>query len=138
MTDDVFTAVLMALAALMLRDMRAAGRRPWLLMATGAVAGMAYWLRYAGLFLVPVAAIYIVWRWWRDRAALPWAAAGLLAAGLLIVPIQIRNIVYTGSWRGGPVKTGDYKFEASLGEEVKGVYHLVFGSGVNECAGCVR
>ena len=129
-TEDVFTAVLMALAALMLRDMRAAGRRPWLLPAIGAAAGVGYWIRYAGLFLVPVAAIYIVWRWWRDRAMLPWAAAGLLAAGLLIVPIQIRNIVYTGSWRGWTVKAGGYKFGAFLGAAVKSSYHLVFGSAV--------
>jgi len=116
--------------ALMLRDMRAAGRRPWLLPAIGAAAGVGYWIRYAGLFLVPVAAIYIVWRWWRDRAMLPWAAAGLLAAGLLIVPIQIRNIVYTGSWRGWTVKAGGYKFGAFLGARPKSSYHLVFGSGV--------
>jgi len=129
-TEDVFTAVLMALAALMLRDVRAAGRRPWLLPAIGAAAGLAYCLRYAGLFLVPVAAIYIVWRWWRNRASLPWAAAGLLAAGLLVVPIQIRNIVYTGSWRGGFSGAGGHKLNVVLGEAVKSFYHLVFGAGV--------
>jgi hypothetical protein len=129
-TEDVFTAVLMALAALMLRDLRAAGRRPGLLPAIGAAAGMAYCLRYAGIFLVPVAAVYIVWRWWRDRAALPWAAAGLLAAGLLIVPIQIRNIVYTGSWRGGFSGAASHELSAVLDDAVKSFYHLVFGSGV--------
>jgi 4-amino-4-deoxy-L-arabinose transferase-like glycosyltransferase len=129
-TEDAFTAVLMALAALMLRDMRAAGRRPWLLPAIGAAAGMAYGLRYAGLFLVPVAAVYIVWRWWRHRATLPWAAAGLLAAGLPIVPIQIRNIVDTGSWRGGFSGAGGHRLSVVLSEAVKSCYYLVFGSGV--------
>lgn len=128
-TEDVFTAALMALAALMLRDMRAAGRRPWLLPAIGAAAGAAYWLRYAGLFPVPVAAIYILWRWRRNRATLPWAAAGLLAAGVLILPIQIRNIVYTGSWRGGFAGAAGHKLSVVLGEAVKSFYHLVFGAG---------
>jgi len=129
-TEDVFTAALMALAALMLRDMRDAGRRPWLLPAIGAAAGVSYWLRYAGLFLVPVAVIYILWRWRRHRATLPWAAAGLLAAGMLVVPIQIRNIVYTGSWRGGFTGAGGNKLSVVLGAAVKSFYHLVLGAGV--------
>jgi hypothetical protein len=129
-TEDAFTAALMALAALMLRDLRAAGRRPWLLPAIGAAVGVSYWLRYAGIFLVPVAAVYIVWRWRRNRATLPWAAAGLLAAGLLIVPIQVRNIVYTGSWRGGFTSGAGHKLSLVLGEAVKSFYHLVFGAGV--------
>lgn len=129
-TEDVFTAIFMALVVLMLCDMRTAVRRPGLLPAIGAVAGVAYAIRYAGLFLVPVVVLYMVWRWWRDRAILPWAAAGLLTAGLVIVPIQIRNIIYTGSWRGGFSVAGGARLSEVLGETGKSCYHLVFGGGV--------
>jgi len=129
-SEAVFTAVLMGIAALMVRDLRGAGRQPGLLLALGAAAGAAYALRYAGLFLLPIAGLYIVWRWWRNRETLPWALGGALSAGLITGAIQLRNIIYTGSWRGGFTSGSSHRLRDVAVPILKVFYHLVFGDRV--------
>ena len=132
-TEGAFTAALMAVAALMVRDLHAEGGRPHLLLAIGVMAGVSYWLRYAGLFLLPVAGLYILWRCWqsrRDRRILAWGTAGLATAGILTFSIQIRNIAYTGSWRGGFIGGAGHSLRQIAAPLVKALYHLVFGDRV--------
>ena len=100
LTESIFTVAILAMAALIVRDLRTNGKQPFLLVAIGGVAGAAYSLRYAGLFLIPPALLYMFWRSRRNPEALPWALAAVFAICCFILPIQIRNVVYMGSWRG--------------------------------------
>jgi len=129
-TEALFTAAVTALAALIARDIRNGGSRPALLLGLGSVAGAAYGIRYAGLFLMPVAGIYLISRWRRTPAAKWGAVDGLFAIAALAGAIMIRNIVYTGSWRGG-FSTGVHRsVRLVLVESFKSYYHLVFGGRV--------
>ena len=100
LTESAFTAVVTALMALVARDLKSEHGNPRLLLAIGALAGLAYSLRYAGLFLIPPVLLYLAWRWRRSRESLPWAFAGAIAICCFMLPIQMRNIVHMGSWRG--------------------------------------
>jgi hypothetical protein len=105
-TDVAFTALTAVFAALILYDLRAGGRRPFLLIPMGLVVGVAYSFRYAGLFLIPTLCLYFAWRWACNRRLWPWVAGGLLAAAMVIAPIMIRNAQTIGSWRGGHTDGG--------------------------------
>ena len=129
-TEAIFTAVLMLFAAAMVRDLRAAGARPWLLLCIAAAAPAAYWIRQAGLFLVPVGGAYLAWRWWQTRTARSWALGGLALTALLTGSLQLRNVIYTGSWRGGFNSGASHSVRYVLVETAKAVYHLVFGDRV--------
>jgi hypothetical protein len=100
LTESAFTAVVTAIVALVARDLKSERGNPRLLLAIGACAGLAYSLRYAGLFLIPPALLYLVWRWRRNRETMPWVFAGASAICCFVLPIQARNIVQMGSWRG--------------------------------------
>jgi Dolichyl-phosphate-mannose-protein mannosyltransferase len=134
-TDAIFTAVFLAIAALIVRDLRSSGSKPGFLPAIGALAGLSYWLRYAGLFVLPVAVMYILWRWliWpgpRSRKTFAWAALGLAAEAALTFSIQIRNTIYTGSWRGGFTSGPTHGWREIPVPAVKAAYHIVFGDRV--------
>jgi hypothetical protein len=105
-TDEALTALTAVFAALLLRDLRTAGRQPFLLIPMGLVVGMAYSIRYAGLFLIPSFCLYFAWRVARNWRLWPWAAGGLLAAAAIIAPIMIRNAQTIGYWRGGHAEGG--------------------------------
>ncbi len=126
-TDSMFTAALAGICALMARDSREDEHRPVFLLALGAVAGSAFWLRYAGLFLLFVAALYIVWRAWRSPKTRFYACGALAIEGLLVATVLVRNILEAGSWRGGFTSGGGHSLRFVLTETAKAVYHLVFG-----------
>ena len=89
-TEAFFTALLTALAALIVRDVnthdiKTKGSRPQLLLGIAFVAGAIYWVRNAGVFLIPVAGLYLIWRGWQSRNV-GWAAASsALLAGMMFV-----------------------------------------------------
>ena len=99
-TESLFTALLLALVALIVREGCLQGSSAALLIGIGVVAGFSYWIRYPGLFLVGGAGVYLVARAWRVPRARPGALAGLLSAAVLVGSVQLRNAFYTGSWRG--------------------------------------
>jgi hypothetical protein len=126
-TESLFTALLLALAALVVRDVRAQGAKRFLPIGIGLVAGLAYWIRYPGLFLVGSAGLYLITRAWRVPRERRGAIAGLLTAASLIAAVQIRNSVYTGSWRGGfKSGSGQTLREVAIGT-VRAFAHLVTG-----------
>jgi len=127
LTESVFTAAVMAMVALVVRDLKAEGKRPGLLAGIGGFAGLAYCLRYAGLFVIPPALLYIFWRWRRNRETLPWALAGILAACAFMIPIQVRNIIYMGYWRGMFLSKAPYSLRSAVVQAVIASDHLVFG-----------
>jgi hypothetical protein len=126
-TEALFTALFLAVAALMVADINADGSRPLILVALGVVAGVAYWVRYPGLFVVPVVALYLTWRWWKNRRTLPWVLLGLAVAGAECLAIMVRNSLLTGSWRGGFSNSQGHSVKFILVESMKAFYHMIFG-----------
>jgi hypothetical protein len=129
-TEALFTAIFLAVAALMVADIKAGGSRPVVLVALGILAGAAYWVRYPGLFVVPVVALYLIRRGWTNRRTLPWVLLALAAAGAECLAIVARNSMLTGSWRGGFSSSHKNGLKWVLAESVKAFYHMVFGDRV--------
>jgi hypothetical protein len=129
-TEALFTAIFLGVAALMVADIKAVGGRPWLLVVLGVLAGAAYWVRYPGLFVVPVVASYLVWRWWSNRRTLPWVLTGLALAVAECLAVMARNATLTGSWRGGFSSSHKNSLKWVLVESVKAFYHMIFGDRV--------
>jgi hypothetical protein len=127
-TDAVLTALTAVFAALLLRDLRTAGRQPILLIPMGLVVGIAYSIRYAGLFLIPSLCLYFAWRIARNWRLWPWVAGGLSAAAAIIAPIMIRNALIIGSWRGGHTDGGGLPPFVVLFNLFKAPFEIVLGS----------
>jgi len=129
-TETLFTAILLGLVALIVRDVRSDSAHTLRMLAIGAVAGLSYWIRYPGLFLAGGAGIYLIARAWRVPRTRRGALAGLLAAGLLAGSVQIRNTVDTGSWRGGFTKSGRHSAITVVIETFRSLFHLLTGDRV--------
>jgi hypothetical protein len=127
LTESLFTAAMMAVVALIVRDVKGNGRHPALLLGIGGFAGATYALRYAGLFLIPPALLYLFWRWRRNKNTLPWALAGYFAACAFTLPIQIRNFAYTGDWRGFSMSAVHNSLGHAVAQTIAATYHVVLG-----------
>lgn len=127
LTEMLFTAIFMAVIALVVRDLRTDGRRPALLAAIGLLAGAGYFIRYAGLFLLPPAVLYLTLRAWRRGRAMPWALAGILAICAFTVPVWIRNISIVGAWQGPLLSNAPLRILSAIPLIGPAGYHLVFG-----------
>lgn len=104
LTELPFTAVsLGALACLMPRN---GALPPWRRWVIGCIlAGLSYWIRYAGLFTVASLFLIVpllVYRQAPRRALLRLIA--LVAPMLLVGVVMARNILLTGTWQGGNTK----------------------------------
>jgi hypothetical protein len=129
-TESLFTAIFLGVAALMVADIKTDGSRPLILASLGILAGAAYWVRYPGLFVAPVVALYLIWRWRANHRTLPWVLLGLAAAVAECLAIIARNSILTGSWRGGFSNSHKNNLKWVLVESVKAFYHMVFGDRV--------
>ena len=119
-TESLFTALLLGVAALIARNEPAKHS-----LAIGVIAGLSYWVRYPGLFVVAGACVYLVVK--ARRRAIP----GLVAAALLVGSIQIRNAIYSGSWQGGFKSAGGRHTVAGMAvDSVKAFLHLLTGDRV--------
>lgn len=104
MSETLFRLLVVGVLALALRALDA--RRPWTwMLAAGLVTGAAIWVRFAGLVLVPVLALWTVVALWRPfRRSLP-AAAAVLASALLVLAayavLQGRQNGYYGLGESG-------------------------------------
>ena len=129
LTEAPFTAVLMILAALIARDLAAQASSPIRLLGIAFVAGAGYWLRYPGLFLIPVTGAYLASCACRQRKT-PWAVAALVLLATITCSLQVRNIIYSGNWRGGFMAGTNMKVREVATDAPKAAYHLVFGDRV--------
>jgi hypothetical protein len=127
LTESLFIAMWLAMTLLFVRDLKAEGRKPALLVLIGGLAGAAYWLRYAGLLLAPPALLYILWRCWRNRETMPWALSGVFAVFFLVVPVQIRNVIYSGYWRGWSPSHVPHAWGHSLVRLIAVSYQIALG-----------
>jgi hypothetical protein len=126
--ESLFIAVLLGALVLVAHDLRDDGRRPGRLLALGLIVAAGYWLRYAGLFLVPAALLYIVWRGWKMAAARGWAVGSILVLAAATAVVPVRNIMLTGNWQGGFAAAGGHSIRLVAMESVKGLLHDVLGS----------
>ena len=129
-TESIFTAVVLGVGALMARDMKAEGRNPAWLLVLGLAASVAYSIRYAGLFVIPVVGLYLLWRAWKNPAARVYAGLALLVEVGLMAAIQIHNVLGSGSWKGGFSAGASHSLRQVAVETVKAVFHVIFGDRV--------
>ena len=97
-----------------------------------ALAGLSYWVRYAGILWI-AACLAIVWAdfWRRKKGERHWRTA-VAAAGMAVVsiaPLAIRNVMLVGDWRGG----NNTPFSISPGRlaisGLRAFIHTVLGDG---------
>jgi len=137
-TESLFTALsLGALICLLSYEQGRAGTPA--AFAGNLLMGCAFWVRYAGLFLFVAVATYLTWRALlaRDRRSVTAAASLVLPAGL-IGCLLMRNMILTGSWKGGNTKAVTHPLLAVLKQFVTSTYHLIFGEGVPTRLGALR
>ncbi|MDH5571313.1 MAG: hypothetical protein OEY89_06080 [Gammaproteobacteria bacterium] len=98
------------------------------LLIANLLIGMAFLVRYAGIFLfVSVVAYYLV-QWGRTRVR--YYYHGILCSILsfvIIGSILIRNIILVGNWKGGNTLSGGNTLENILRDYVVSMHHIIFG-----------
>ena len=126
-TEAPITALILWIALLIIRDSPHYRERPMLLMGIGIGAAAAYWIRYAGLFLIPVAAAYLVWVALRRPASRFSALVSLAIMTVLMVVLQVRNFHYSGTWRGGFASGAGHSLREVIVDTLKVIPRLLFG-----------
>jgi hypothetical protein len=127
-SESLFIACTLSAIVLTLAHETATEGRHWQILAAYLLAAMAYWIRYAGLFLFASLVGYgLVQAYVRKRSRAAWL--GSMAAGAGIIAIGFcRNMLLTGTWRGGNTKI---LHKALLSVVTRGVagawYHLFLG-----------
>jgi hypothetical protein len=121
--------VLSALVLILLMPRCESGFRFLLPLTSGLLLGLAYWVRYAGLLLIPglfalgVARLYLE----RTRRAASDLALSLVGPVLLIGAGLYRNVHLTGSWKGGNTKPVYNPVLGVLKTAVRSIDDLFFG-----------
>jgi hypothetical protein len=137
-TESLFTAVsLGALVCLLLHERAIAGTPA--AVAGNLLVGCACWVRYAGLFLFIAVGAYLAWQAFRrrDHRAVT-ATACLVLPAALISSLLLRNVILTGSWKGGNTKAVAHQLAAVLKQFGVSTYHLFFGEGVPTRLGALQ
>jgi len=133
-TESTFTALSTgAVVVLMAAERRGetAPRRLRALVLGSLLVGLAYWVRYAGLFLFAAVTAYFALHALlrRDRRSLQ--GLGCCAVPLVIIGLGFaRNLFFTSSWQGGNTKKVFHPVLPMLKEFVQSIYHLLFGDKV--------
>jgi len=134
-TEGLFTllttAALLLLAEGLARRPEGDRQLPLLLGAHGLI-GLAYWVRYAGLFLYVAAGVCLAFLLARRhfRAALN-AGLGLLAATAIIALGFLRNLHLVGTWKGGNEKLVHHPLVGVLIDFASSIIRLFSGNGVS-------
>lgn len=119
-----FSAIVLVLSHESLTDNSGKG---WQIVAAFVLVGMAYWVRYVGLFLFGALVLYgLVQAFALRRSIATWlgsmiAGAGIMAAGAL------RNILIAGTWKGGPINNPHHSPWLVARAFVKSLSRLFFG-----------
>lgn len=129
--ESLFTvAQVAALACFMVHERApaASSQSKRALWVGSALVGLAYWVRYAGLFLFCALVLFygtkLLIR--RDRTAARSCAA-LGAPALMIAALMVRNVVITGTWKGGNTKDVHHAVVPVLKHLVTSVAHSMAG-----------
>jgi hypothetical protein len=137
-TESLFTALALGALLCLLLHERARGGTP-VAAAGNLLVGCACWVRYAGLFLFVAVAAHLAWRALhrRDRRSVIAAACLALPAGLISC-LLVRNVLLTGSWKGGNTKAVAHPLTAVLKQFGVSTYHLFLGEGVPTRLGALQ
>ena len=123
----IFTAAITALIWAWWSLQRTRGHLPWII-AGLTLAGLSYWVRYAGLFLIAALVLYVVLRFIRHR---PRVGASELYAALIPVglaaALMARNLLLVGTWKGGNELPVSNPLRGVLAEFARAQLHLLFG-----------
>lgn len=128
-TEMLFTVSVLGGVALLLRArLRDGPGNPWLWVAAGLVFGLAYHVRYAGLFVVVALAVLAVRHIVaRDRALALGYAVSFAAAVTLVAVGMARNLILVGNWRGGNEKVVSNALSGVVEQTVRAANGLVLG-----------
>jgi hypothetical protein len=123
----IFTAAIVALSRAWWGFPRPRGHLPWII-AGLTLAGLSYWIRYAGLFLILAVVLYNGLRYLRLRGRvgaselcatlIPIAMAGLLIA---------RNVLIVGNWKGGNDLQVSHPLHGVIATFARDQLHLLLG-----------
>lgn len=130
-SEALFSAASLAAIACLLiamTDGHPSSRHLRLLIAANLFVGLAYWIRYAGLFLFTALVLFCAWQLWvrRDRAFRTAFAATVVSAAIIGAGLA-RNYWLVGTWKGGNDKEVLHPVVDTAVRFVKAVYHLIFG-----------
>ena len=130
-TESLFTALsLGAIAILIGYLIRPVSNKPTIGMpvAAGLLIGTAYYVRYAGIFLfasVALLLIYLLIK--KQKAQVLSLVISLTVAVLLVAPLIWRNILLTGSWKGGNTKHVSHRLMETVATSIKSAAYLYLG-----------
>ncbi len=130
-TESLFTALSLGAIALLARCLiRPGSAKPavWTAAGAGLLMGIAYYVRYAGIFLfaaITLLLIYLVIRRYRAQAA---GVGMAMAVGIaLVAPLIWRNILLTGSWKGGNTKHVSHPLGETVAMSIRSAAYLYLG-----------
>jgi dolichyl-phosphate-mannose-protein mannosyltransferase len=123
----VFTAAIVALIVAWWGFPRPRVRWTWTI-AGLVLAGLSYWIRYAGLFLIAALVLYLGLRFLRLRDRLHAAElfATLLPIGLAGA-LMARNVLLVGTWKGGNSLSVSNPLRRVLAHFGRDQMHLLLG-----------
>lgn len=129
LTESLFTAVSFgALVLLVLGEQR--NEDPvgqWAPVAAFALAGIAYWIRYAGILIAGALVVYAVFSAVRDRARVVVWIRSVAALCVVVLAGMLRNLLLTGTWKGGNNKAAHKPIAGIVRDSVAAVYQLAMG-----------
>lgn len=123
----IFTAVITALIWAWWGLQRTRGHLPWII-AGLTLAGLSYWVRYAGLFLIAALVLYVGLRFLRlrPRVGASELYAALIPVGLAAV-LMARNVFLVGNWKGGNDLPVSNPLRGVLADYARAQLHLLTG-----------
>jgi hypothetical protein len=126
LSESLFTGLAVAAVALLLPPERREGtdRR---IVASGALVGLGYWVRYAGLFFAVALDIYALWRLVADRSRRRAWLLAVVVCDAIVAAGMTRNVLLAGTWRGGNVRFTAHPLSARLRDLVVTLISLVLG-----------
>jgi hypothetical protein len=92
------------------------------------LAGLSYWVRYAGLFLIIALVLFVVLRyvWLRPRVGVGELFAALIPVGVAGV-LMARNELLVGTWKGGNNLQVFHSIRSVSADFFRAQMHLIFG-----------
>jgi hypothetical protein len=123
----IFTAAVVALIWTWWGLQRSRIHLPWII-AGLTLAGLSYWVRYAGLFLILAVFFYIVLRYFRlrGRVGASELCATLIPIGLAGALI-VRNVLLVGNWKGGNELQVTHPLPGLIANFARAHLHLLLG-----------
>jgi hypothetical protein len=123
----IFTAAITALIWAWWGLQRTRGHLPWII-AGLTLAGLSYWVRYAGLFLIAALVLYVGLRFLRlrSRVGASELCAAFIPIGLAAV-LMARNVFLVGNWKGGNDLPVSNPLRGVLADYARAQLHLLTG-----------